>query len=192
MKEKNKFLIIVVLIILYFVSIFINLNNSSNYILYSDSLYRIRKNNLTIANPLKIKNKKLNLVNKKFVVENGYYKEDTVSVTLEGVDGAEKIKEILKNLRENLLDKIGNYKVLEFRDYLEGTIKNMITGKETRTDLPKSNVLYYELENDAWCCVRPSGTEPKIKFYLGVKEETMEKAEEAIELLGKDILKYSK
>ena len=76
MKEKNKFLIIVVLIILYFVSTFINSHNSCNYILYSDSLYRIRKNNLTIANPLKIKNKKLNLVNKKFVVENGYYKED--------------------------------------------------------------------------------------------------------------------
>ena len=119
----------------------------------------------------------------------GYYKEDTVSVTLEGADGAEKIKEILKNLRQNVLEKIGNYKVLEFRDYLEGTIKNMITGKETRTDLPKSNVLYYELENDAWCCVRPSGTEPKIKFYLGVKENSQEKAEEVLEILKNDILK---
>ena len=122
----------------------------------------------------------------------GYYKEDTKSLTLEGSDGAEKIKSILNNLRENPLEEIGGYKVLEFRDYAESTIKNMITGDVTKTDLPKSNVLYYELENDAWCCVRPSGTEPKIKFYLGVKEESMEKAEEAIKLLGEDILKYSK
>jgi len=121
----------------------------------------------------------------------GYYKEDTKSVTLEGSDGAEKIKSILNNLRENPLEKIGNYKVLEFRDYSEGTIKNMITGEVSKTDLPKSNVLYYELENDAWCCVRPSGTEPKIKFYLGVKEESLEKAEEAIKILGEDMLKYN-
>ena len=121
----------------------------------------------------------------------GYYKEDTKSLTLEGSDGAEKIKSILNNLRENPLEKIGNYKVIEFRDYSEGTIKNMITGEISKTDLPKSNVLYYELENDAWCCVRPSGTEPKIKFYLGVKEESLEKAEEAIKILGEDMLKYN-
>ena len=119
----------------------------------------------------------------------GYYKEDTISMTLEGAEGSEKIKEILNNLRKNPLETIGNYKVLEFRDYSESTVKNMITCEIKNTDLPKSNVLYYELENDAWCCVRPSGTESKIKFYLGVKEETMEKAEEAIKLLGKDILK---
>ena len=122
----------------------------------------------------------------------GYYKEDTKSLTLEGSDGAEKIKSILNDLRENPLEKIGDYKVLEFRDYSESTIKNMITGEITTIDLPKSNVLYYELEGDSWCCVRPSGTEPKIKFYLGVKEESMEKAEETIKLLGEDILKYSK
>ena len=68
----------------------------------------------------------------------------------------------------------------------------MTTGEVSNTDLPKSNVLYYELEGDRWCCVRPSGTEPKIKFYLGVKEESMEKAEEAIRILGEDMLKYSK
>lgn len=122
----------------------------------------------------------------------GYYKEDTKSLTLEGSDGTEKIKAILNNLRENPLEEIGGYKVLEFRDYSESMIKNMITGEITKTDLPKSNVLYYELENDSWCCVRPSGTEPKIKFYLGVKEESVEKAEEAIKILGEDILKYSK
>ena len=122
----------------------------------------------------------------------GYYKEDTKSLTLEGSNGAEKIKAILNNLRENPLEEIGGHKVLEFRDYSESIIKNMITGEISKTDLPKSNVLYYELENEAWCCVRPSGTEPKIKFYLGVKEESMEKTEEAIKLLGEDMLKYSK
>ena len=122
----------------------------------------------------------------------GYYKEDTKSLTLEGSNGAEKIKLILNNLRENPLEKIGGYKVIEFRDYSQSIIKNMITGEVSNTDLPKSNVLYYELENDAWCCVRPSGTEPKIKFYLGVKEESVEKAEEVIKILSEDVLKYSK
>ena len=122
----------------------------------------------------------------------GYYKEDTKSLTLEGSNGAEKIKSILNSLRENPIEKIGGYKVLEFRDYSESTIKNMITGEISNTDLPRSNVLYYELENDVWCCVRPSGTEPKIKFYLGVKEDSMKKAEEAIKILGEDILRYSK
>ena len=122
----------------------------------------------------------------------GYYAEDTKSLTLEGADGAEKIKAILNNLRENPLTQIGGYKVLEFRDYVESTVKNMATGEVTKTDLPKSNVLYYELENDAWCCVRPSGTEPKIKFYLGVKEESLEKAEQALKVLGEEVLKYNK
>ena len=122
----------------------------------------------------------------------GYYAEDTKSLTLEGADGAEKIKSILNNLRENPLESIGGYKVLEFRDYAESTIKNMTTGEVTKTDLPKSNVLYYELENDSWCCVRPSGTEPKIKFYLGVKEESIQKAEEALKVLGEEVLKYNK
>ena len=122
----------------------------------------------------------------------GYFKEDILSVTLEGVDGVEKIKNILNNLRESPLERIGEYKVLEFRDYSESTVKNMITGEVTKTDLPKSNVLYYELENDAWCCVRPSGTEPKIKFYLGVKEKSMEEAEKTLKMLVDDMLKYNK
>ena len=122
----------------------------------------------------------------------GYYSEDTKSLTLEGAEGAEKIKAILNDLRQNPIEKLGEYKILEFRDYSEGTVKNMITGEITKTDLPKSNVLYYELENDAWCCVRPSGTEPKIKFYLGVKEESILKAEEKIKMLGEEVLKYNK
>jgi len=122
----------------------------------------------------------------------GYYKESTKSLTLEGADGADKIKDILNNLREKPLKNIGGYKVLEFRDYAQSTIKNMVTGEISKTDLPKSNVLYYDLEGDRWCCVRPSGTEPKIKFYLGSKEENMGKAEEVLKVLEEDMLKYSK
>ena len=118
----------------------------------------------------------------------GYYKEDTVSLTFEGADGAQKIQNILNNLRETPLTQIGDYKVLEFRDYKEEKIKDLKTGKETKTDLPNSNVLYYVLENDCWCCIRPSGTEPKIKFYMGVKENTEEKAEEALKVMKNDLL----
>ena len=120
----------------------------------------------------------------------GYYKEDTVSLTFEGADGAQKIQNILNNLRKNPLTQIGNYKVLEFRDYKEEKIKDLKTGKEIKTDLPNSNVLYYVLENDCWCCIRPSGTEPKIKFYIGVKENTEEKAEESLKVMKNDLLTY--
>ena len=119
----------------------------------------------------------------------GYYREEAVSITLEGIDGAEQIKQILENMRKNPLQKIGNNRVLKFRDYKEEIIKDLVTGEEIKTDLPNSNVLYYELENDCWCCVRPSGTEPKIKFYLGVKSDSMENAEKELEMMKKDILK---
>lgn len=122
----------------------------------------------------------------------GYYAESTKSLTLEGIDGSDKIKAILNNLREYPLKNIGGYKVIEFRDYAESTIKNMLTGEITKSNLPKSNVLYYELEGDRWCCVRPSGTEPKIKFYLGAKEENINKAQEVLEKLGEDMLKNNK
>ena len=118
----------------------------------------------------------------------GYYKENTKSITLEGIDGAEKIKNILNNLREEPLVSIGDSKVLEFRDYNQSTIKNMITGEVSQTDLPKSNVLYYELENDGWCCIRPSGTEPKIKCYVGVKGNSKEDAENILEKVEKEML----
>ena len=122
----------------------------------------------------------------------GYYKEDTVSITLEGADGAEKIKNILNNLRENPLEVIGNYKVLEFRDYQEEKIININTKEERKTDLPKSNVLYYELENDAWCCIRPSGTEPKIKCYVGVKGKDEEEANSILKQLEEEMLNKMK
>lgn len=120
----------------------------------------------------------------------GYYKEDVISLTFEGADGAEKIKEILNNLRTNPLLKIWKYKILEFRDYKEEKIINMLTKDEKKTQLPNSNVLYYELENNCWCCVRPSGTEPKIKFYIGVKEKTEEEADNAIKQIKEELLKY--
>ena len=119
----------------------------------------------------------------------GYYKETLVSVTMKGVDGAEKIQSILKQMRENPLKQIGNYKVLAVRDYDADTRLDMETGKVTATGLPKSNVLYYELEHGAWCCVRPSGTEPKVKFYMGVKEEGLTQAEHALEDLKEAMTK---
>lgn len=118
----------------------------------------------------------------------GYYKENTKSITLEGVDGAEKMKNILNNLRENPSQTIGSYRVLEFRDYNQSIIQNMQTGEKTKTDLPKSNVLYYELEGNCWCCIRPSGTEPKIKCYVGVKGETEQQAKEMLEELEKEMI----
>ena len=119
----------------------------------------------------------------------GYYKEEAVSLTFEGVEGARKIQEMLEKMRIKPFTQIGNLKVLKFKDYKKELIKDLITGQETKTELPNSNVLYYELENDSWCCVRPSGTEPKIKFYLGVKSDSFENANKELELIKKDILK---
>ncbi len=100
----------------------------------------------------------------------GYFKEGQISIVLEGADGAEKIKSMMTSMREKDIRSIGDYNVLRFRDYDRNIIKDMATGNTRETGLPKSNVLYYELENNAWCCVRPSGTEPKIKLYVGVKD----------------------
>ena len=119
----------------------------------------------------------------------GYYKEDIVSITLEGLEGAKKIKEMLEEMRNNPLSQIGNFKVLKFIDYKEEIVKDLITGEENKTNLPNSNVLYYELENNSWCCVRPSGTEPKIKFYLGVKADSFENADKELEFIKQDILR---
>lgn len=113
----------------------------------------------------------------------GYYKEGAVSITLEGVEGAEKIKEMMKILREKTVDKIGDYKVSKVRDYELDKIIDLKTKEETKTGLPKSNVLYYELEDDAWACIRPSGTEPKIKLYVGVKGTSMQDAQQKIDKL---------
>ena len=107
----------------------------------------------------------------------GFYKEGISTITLKGADGAEKIKELMNNIRNNPPKSLGGYKVTKVRDYKTGVIVDTATGKESETGLPTSNVLYYDLEDAAWCCVRPSGTEPKVKFYMGVKGNSMKDAE---------------
>ncbi len=115
----------------------------------------------------------------------GYYKEDLVSVTMKGADGAKRIQNILADMRKAPPRKIGAYEVIALRDYEADTRLELATGKVTLTGLPKSNVLYYELEGGAWCCVRPSGTEPKVKFYMGVREGSLDAAGKALEGLKK-------
>lgn len=118
----------------------------------------------------------------------GYYKDGVQSITLKGIEGLAKIQEILDTLRNNTPTEIAGYKVLSARDYKLNTIKNMETGEVTETGLPKSNVLYYDLPDGAWLCVRPSGTEPKVKFYYGVKGTSLEDADAKSEALGNEIL----
>ena len=119
----------------------------------------------------------------------GYYKEDQVSIVLKGAEGAEKIKELMENLRNNPVKSFGNYTVESISDYSSSIKVDMKTGKEEKIKLPKSNVLYYELSNNEWCCARPSGTEPKVKFYMGVKANSMEEANKRLEELKAEVLK---
>ena len=118
----------------------------------------------------------------------GYYKDDIQSITLKGIEGLEKIQSILETLRKNPPKEIGGYQVTSARDYKLDTIRNMATGEITETGLPKSNVLYYDLTDDAWLCVRPSGTEPKVKFYYGVKGTSLDDADEKSKALGEKVL----
>ena len=118
----------------------------------------------------------------------GYYKDDIQSITLKGIEGLEKIQSILETLRKNPPAKIGGYQVTSARDYKLDTVRNMATGEITETGLPKSNVLYYDLTDDAWLCVRPSGTEPKVKFYYGVKGSSLADADEKSKALGEKVL----
>ena len=118
----------------------------------------------------------------------GYYKDDVKAITLKGIEGLEKIQTILETLRADAPKEIGGYKVLKVRDYKKDTITDLADGKVTPTGLPASNVLYYELEDDAWVCVRPSGTEPKVKFYYGFKGTSLEEADAKSESLGKEVL----
>lgn len=115
----------------------------------------------------------------------GYYKEGQVAVTLKGADGAVKIKEMMEKMRNNPPKQIGEYAVLAVRDYNFGKINNLVENKVVEVDLPKSNVLYYELDKDAWCCIRPSGTEPKVKMYIGIKGNNLEDAGKKLEELKK-------
>ncbi|HWT73395.1 MAG TPA: phospho-sugar mutase [Mobilitalea sp.] len=122
----------------------------------------------------------------------GYFKEDLVSVTLKGITGMEKIKEIMAGYRKNPPKKAGDFKVLKVRDYQEDTITDMETRAVTLTGLPKSDVLYFDLNDNGWCAVRPSGTEPKIKFYFGVKGDSMEDADAKLKkLMNDEVFKVS-
>ena len=118
----------------------------------------------------------------------GYYKDDIQSITLKGIEGLAKIQEILETLRNEPPVEIAGYKVLKARDYKADTIKDLATGEVTTTGLPSSNVLYYDLTDDAWLCVRPSGTEPKVKFYYGVKGASLEDADSKSAAFGKEVL----
>ena len=118
----------------------------------------------------------------------GYYKETQVSIVREGAEGAEEIKQMMTNTRNKDIEKIGNYKVLTFKDIERDYVKDMVTGKEGKSGLPKSNVLYYKLEDNSWCCIRPSGTEPKIKLYMGIKGKTDEEATKKLEDLKQAML----
>lgn len=118
----------------------------------------------------------------------GYYKDDIQSITLKGIEGLQKIQQIMDTLRKNPPAEIGGYTVLKARDYQADTIKDTVTGEVTKTGLPSSNVLYYDLSDDAWVCVRPSGTEPKVKFYYGIKGNSLADAEEKSAKLGKEVL----
>ncbi len=113
----------------------------------------------------------------------GFYKEGVKSVTLKGVDGAEQIQKIMEYLRNNVPSDFAGNKVIWAKDYKTGVFKNLLNRETEASTLPKSNVLYYNLDDRAWLCVRPSGTEPKIKFYMGVKADSLEKAVEKTDAL---------
>lgn len=118
----------------------------------------------------------------------GYYKEGLHTITLKGIDGAEQIKAIMEKLRANPPKQFGELSVREFRDYSTGKVLHMEDGSQTDTGLPSSNVLYFDLSNDSWCCARPSGTEPKIKFYMGVKGSSLQDAEDKLAALTKEVV----
>ncbi len=117
----------------------------------------------------------------------GYFKETQYTITMKGVSGAKEIAALMDKLRTNPPKAIGDAKVLKFRDYQENKIVDMETGAVSETGLPKSNVLYFELPDNCWCCARPSGTEPKIKFYMGVVGSSLEDAQARVEKLTEDL-----
>lgn len=120
----------------------------------------------------------------------GYFKETQYAITLKGIDGSRQIAEMMDKLRSNPPKSFGELTVKELRDYDKDVTKNMATGEETPTGLPKSNVLYFDLTNDSWCCARPSGTEPKIKFYMGVKGSSLSDAQDKVEKLTEALKSY--
>ena len=121
----------------------------------------------------------------------GYYREGIATMTLKGIDGAAQIQQIMDRARQSTPAKLGAFDVLAVRDYKADTRKDLKTGEVTATGLPSSNVLYYELSDNAWCCVRPSGTEPKIKFYFGVVGTDIKDSEKKLDELRNAMLTYA-
>ena len=117
----------------------------------------------------------------------GYFKEDLYTITLKGIDGSKEITALMDALRSNPPKEFGELTVLSMRDYASGIVTDSITGEKSPTGLPKSNVLYFDLSNDSWCCARPSGTEPKIKFYMGVKGTSLQDAQEKVDKLTQEL-----
>ncbi len=111
----------------------------------------------------------------------GFFKENLCTVTLKGQDGAKKIASIMERIRKEVPQIIGGKRVTQFRDYQKGILMDYVKEEQKTTGLPKSNVLYFELEDGTWCCIRPSGTEPKIKFYIGIQGENELQAQKQIE-----------
>ena len=127
----------------------------------------------------------------KIYEEYGFFKESQYTITLKGVEGAKQIRGIMDRIRTDPPKAFGDFRVKEFRDYQLDKTLNMETGEEGKTGLPTSNVLYFDLSDDAWCCARPSGTEPKLKFYIGVKGSSLEDAEKKSEALTEEVKKLS-
>ena len=118
----------------------------------------------------------------------GYYKDTVKSIGLKGIEGLAKIQEIMENFRKNPPKTLGGYEVTSARDYKKNTITDIATGEVKETGLPESNVLYYDMNDGAWLCIRPSGTEPKIKFYYGVKGTSLDDAEAKSKAVGDELM----
>lgn len=119
----------------------------------------------------------------------GYFKENLQTLTLDGKDGATQITNMMEAICNNIPQQVAGYKVLEFQDFKFDRKLNFLTQEESTTNLPRSNVLYFKLEHDAWFCIRPSGTEPKIKLYMGVSGESHEQAQQSLEQLANQLEK---
>ena len=121
--------------------------------------------------------------------EFGYYADGVESITLKGKEGIEKIGSIMETIRENPLTQVGDYPVVTFRDYKTDKMLDVASGKVTPTGLPSSNVLYFDLPDGAWICLRPSGTEPKLKYYFGIKGDSLADADVKLNGLKEEVEK---
>ncbi|MED0977954.1 phospho-sugar mutase, partial [Bacillus paranthracis] len=118
----------------------------------------------------------------------GFFREDLVSLTLKGKEGAEQIQEMMATFRENPPKEVAGLTVVAVEDYKASIITSLQDGHKEEIHLPKSNVLKYQLEDGSWFCLRPSGTEPKIKFYFGVQDSSLQNSEQKLLTIKEDIM----